>query len=76
MLKHLTVVAGALSAALALSPAAKAADPDPRNWEAVLEEAGPDRVFQRMGRLGKHQQLHRLGWQDAEGAFRRRGWFT
>jgi putative thiamine transport system substrate-binding protein len=45
MLKHLTVVAGALSAALALSPAAKAADPDPRNWEAVLAEAKGQTVY-------------------------------
>ena len=45
MMKSLTVIAGALSAALALSPAAKAADPDPRNWDAVLNEAKGQTVY-------------------------------
>jgi putative thiamine transport system substrate-binding protein len=45
MLKSLTVIAGALTAALVLSPAAKAADPDPRNWDAVLAEAKGQTVY-------------------------------
>jgi hypothetical protein len=39
MIKISTLFAGALTAAMALSQPARAADPDPRNWDAVLEEA-------------------------------------
>ncbi|WP_417414780.1 ABC transporter substrate-binding protein [Hoeflea sp.] len=45
MLKSLTVFAGVLTAALALPHGAKAADPDPRNWDAVLAEAKGQTVY-------------------------------
>ena len=40
-----TLLAGALSAALALTFAVQAADPNPRNWDAVLEEAKGQTVY-------------------------------
>jgi putative thiamine transport system substrate-binding protein len=45
MIKISTLFAGALTAAMALSQPARAADPDPRNWDAVLEEARGQTVY-------------------------------
>ncbi|WP_394691322.1 ABC transporter substrate-binding protein [Hoeflea sp.] len=45
MIKISTLFAGALTAALALSQPARSADPDPRNWDAVLEEARGQTVY-------------------------------
>lgn len=45
MLKLKTLFAGALLAALAASQTARAADPDPRNWDAVLNEARGQTVY-------------------------------
>ncbi|MDP2734462.1 MAG: ABC transporter substrate-binding protein [Hoeflea sp.] len=45
MFKAPKLLAGALSAALAASHASHAADPDPRNWEAVLSEAKGQTVY-------------------------------
>jgi ABC-type uncharacterized transport system YnjBCD substrate-binding protein len=64
--RHLTVVAGALTAALALSPSFSQgcrSGSAQLGWRC-LRKRGPDRLFQRLGRLGKHQQLHRLGRQE------------
>lgn len=45
MIKISTFFAGVLTAAMALSQPALAADPDPRNWDAVLEEARGQTVY-------------------------------
>lgn len=45
MIKISTFFAGALTTAIALSQPALAADPDPRNWDAVLEEARGQTVY-------------------------------
>ncbi|MBC7281043.1 ABC transporter substrate-binding protein [Hoeflea sp.] len=45
MLKSSILFAGALTAMFALSQAAQAADPDPRNWDAVLTEAKGQTVY-------------------------------
>jgi putative thiamine transport system substrate-binding protein len=45
MIKISTLFAGALTAAMALSQPARATDPDPRNWDAVLEEARGQTVY-------------------------------
>ncbi|KGF68536.1 hypothetical protein LL06_16065 [Hoeflea sp. BAL378] len=45
MLKSPILLAGALGAALVLSQAARAADPDPQDWDAVLTEAKGQTVY-------------------------------
>lgn len=45
MIKISTFFAGVLTVAMALSQPARAADPDPRNWDAVLEEARGQTVY-------------------------------
>jgi putative thiamine transport system substrate-binding protein len=45
MPKFLTLLAGTMAAAIALSASARAEDPDPRNWDAVLEEARGQTVY-------------------------------
>ena len=45
MFKLPFVFAGALAAALALAPSANAADPDPHDWDAVLETARGQTVY-------------------------------
>ncbi|MBU4531715.1 MAG: ABC transporter substrate-binding protein [Hoeflea sp.] len=45
MIKSPILFAGALSAALAFSQTSHAADPDPRDWDAVLQEAKGQTVY-------------------------------